>query len=160
MGEENAPNWFMGTFEENYLKIVSPLNPGPEHTYQSILTSTVHLFTMWLISDINPLAPKWVSQGIGGYESKGMSEEFIKSSTLDTIHNLVIPSFQELNNDTWDFETMKGFQFSYLIVEFIVDKYGLDALNKVIRNPNGFNEIFHCSESELHKQWVEYVRNK
>ncbi|MDQ8738019.1 sigma-70 family RNA polymerase sigma factor [Paenibacillus sp. LHD-38] len=160
VGEENAPNWFMGTFEENYLKIVSPLNPGPEHTYQSILKSTVHLFTMWLITDINPRAPKWARQGIGGYESKGMSEEFIKNSTLDTIHNIVIPSFQELNNDTWDFETMKGFQFSYLIVEFIVDKYGLDALNKVIRNPNGFNEIFQCSESELHEQWVEYVRNK
>lgn len=55
---------------------------------------------------------------------------------------------------------MKGFQFSYLIVEFIVDKYGLDALNKVIRNPTGFNEIFQCSELELHEQWVEYVRNK
>ncbi|WP_169089104.1 RNA polymerase sigma factor [Paenibacillus sp. PL91] len=160
VGEENAPNWFMGTFEENYLKIVSPLNPGPEHTYQSILKSTLHLFTMWLITDINPLAPKWARQGIGGFESKGMSEEFIKNSTLDTIHNHVIPSFQELNNDTWDFETMKGFQFSYLIVEFIVDKYGLDALNNVIRNPNGFNEIFQCSESELHEQWVEYVRNK
>jgi RNA polymerase sigma-70 factor (ECF subfamily) len=160
VGEENAPNWFMGTFEENYLKIVSPLNPGPEHTYHSILKSTVHLFTMWLITDINPLAPKWVRQGIGGYESKGMSEEFIKSSTLDTIHTLDIPSFQELNNDTWAFETMKGFQFSYLIVEFIIDKYGLDALNKVIRNPNDFNGIFQRSESELYEQWVEHVRNK
>lgn len=160
VGEENAPNWFMGTFEDNVLKIVSPLNPGPEHTYQSILTSTVHLFTMWLISDINPLAPKWQRQGIGGYESKGMSEEFIKSSTLDHIHSLVIPSFQELNNDTWDFETMKGFQFSYLIVEFIIVKYGLDALNKAIRNPDDFNGIFHNSELELHEQWVAYMKGK
>ncbi|OBZ17617.1 RNA polymerase sigma factor [Bacillus sp. FJAT-26390] len=160
VGEENAPNWFMGTFEENDLKIVSPLNPGPEHTYQSILKSTVHLFTMWLITDINPLAPKWIRQGIGGYESKGMSEEFIRSSTLDIIDTLVIPSFQELNNDTWDFETMKGFQFSYLIVEFVIDKYGLDALNKVIRNPNDFNGIFQRSEPELYDQWVEYVKNK
>ena len=160
VGEENAPNWFMGTFEDNYLKIVSPLNPGPEHTYQSILTSTIHLFTMWLITDINPLAPKWARQGIGGYESKGMSEEFIKNSTLKNLHNLVIPSFQELDNDTWDFETMKGFQFSYLIVEFIVNKFGLDALNKVIRNPSGYNDIFNCSESELHEQWVDYMWNK
>lgn len=160
VGEANAPNWFMGTFEENYLKIVSPLNPGPEHTYQSILNSTVHLFAMWLIRDINPLAPKWLSQGIGGYESKGMSEEFIKNSTLDPIHNLVIPTFQELNNDTWDFEKMKGFQFSYLIVEFINNKYGLDALNKVIRTPDEFYSIFECSELELHEQWVAYVKNK
>lgn len=160
VGEKDAPNWFMGTFEDNILKIVSPLNPGPEHTYQSILTSTVHLFTMWLITDINPLAPKWARQGVGGYESKGMSEQFIRSSTLDVINDLVIPSFQELNNDTWDFETMKGFQFSRLIVEFIIEKYGIDTLNKAIRNPNGYNEIFGCSESELHEQWVEYMKNK
>ncbi|NOU76668.1 sigma-70 family RNA polymerase sigma factor [Paenibacillus sp. LMG 31458] len=160
VGEANAPNWFMGTFEENKLKIVSPLNPGPEHTYQSILKSTVHLFTMWLVSDINPLAPKWLRQGIGGYESKQMTQEFIKKTTSDAIQKLVIPSFQELNNDTWDFETMKGFQFSYLIVEFIVDEYGLDSLNKLIRNPSDFNGIFQRSELELHEQWVEYVRNK
>ncbi|MGM0882983.1 MAG: RNA polymerase sigma factor [Bacillota bacterium] len=160
VGEENAPNWFMGTFEENKLKIVSPLNPGPEHTYQSILKSTVHLFTMWLISDINPLSPKWLRQGIGGYEAKQMTQEYIKSTTSDAIDNLEIPTFQELNNDTWDFGTMKGFQFSYLIVEFIVDKYGLDALNKVIRNPNDFNGIFQRSELELYEQWVEHIRNK
>ncbi|RCW50294.1 RNA polymerase sigma factor [Paenibacillus prosopidis] len=160
VGEANAPNWFMGTFEENKLKIVSPLNPGPEHTYQSILKSTVHLFTMWLISDINPLSPKWLRQGIGGYEAKLMSKEYIKSTTSDAIENLDIPTFQELNNDTWDFETMNGFQFSYLIVEFIADKYGLDALNKVIRNPNDFNGIFQRSELDLYEQWVEHIRNK
>nr|WP_260986834.1 RNA polymerase sigma factor [Paenibacillus terrae] len=67
VGEADAPNWFMGTYEGHILKIVSPLNPGPEHTYQSILKSTVHLFTMWLINEINPTAPKWIRQGIGGY---------------------------------------------------------------------------------------------
>ncbi|WP_028611306.1 RNA polymerase sigma factor [Paenibacillus harenae] len=160
VGEANAPNWFMGTYEGRILKIVSPLNPGPEHTYPSILKSTVHLFTMWLISDINPLSPKWLRQGIGGYEAKQMTPEFIKNTTADAIQNLDIPSFQQLNNDTWDFETMKGFQFSYLIVEFIVEKYGLDALNKVIRNPHDFNGIFKRSELELHEQWIGHLKNK
>lgn len=160
VGETNAPNWFMGTYEDNIIKIVSPLNPGPEHTYQTILKSTVHLFTMWLISDINPLSPKWLRQGIGGYEAKQMTDEYIKSTTTDAINNLVIPSFQELNNDTWDFETMKGFQFSYLIVEFMIDAYGLETLNQLIRNPTDFNRIFQRSELELHEQWVNYIRNK
>ena len=158
VGEEDAPPWFMGTFEGNVLKIVSPLDPGPEHTYQSILNGTIHLFTMWLVSDINPLAPKYLRQGIGGYEAKGMSEAFIKSSTLDVLQDLTIPTFQELDNDTWDFETMKGFQFSYLIVAFILDKYSLDALNRLIRNPAGFQEIFDCTEAELHDQWVSYLK--
>ncbi|MFZ4192738.1 hypothetical protein ACOZB4_01805 [Paenibacillus sp. NPDC058898] len=127
VGEADAPNWFMGTYEGHILNIVSPLNPGPEHTYQSILKSTVHLFTMWLINEINPTAPKWIRQGIGGYEAKQMSQDFINDSTEETIRNLAIPSFDELNNDTWDFETMKGFQFSYMFVEFVFEQYGIDA---------------------------------
>ncbi|MDR9855547.1 RNA polymerase sigma factor [Paenibacillus sp. VCA1] len=159
VGEADAPNWFMGTYDGHILKIVSPLNPGPEHTYQSILKSTVHLFTMWLISDMNPNVPKWIRQGIGGYEAKQMTEDFIKGSTEEAIRNLEIPSFEELNNDTWDFETMKGFQFSYMFVEFVVEKYGINALNKLIRAPHAFNEIFQCSESELHMKMVEYIRS-
>lgn len=159
-GEVDAPNWFMGTFEGNKLKIVSPLNPGPEHTYESILKSTLHLFTMWLMSDINPLAPKWLCQGIAGYEVKQMTDEFIKQSTSDQIYNLTIPTFKELNSEGWDFETMNGFQFSYLIVEFIVGQYGFDTLNKVIRNPDDFNGIFKRSELELHEQFIEYVAKR
>ncbi|KGP80644.1 MULTISPECIES: RNA polymerase sigma factor [unclassified Paenibacillus] len=158
VGETDAPNWFMGTYEGRILKIVSPLNPGPEHTYQSILKGTVHLFAMWLISDINPAAPKWIRQGIGGYEAKQMSQDFIKGSTEDSIRNQTIPSFDELNNDTWDFETMKGFQFSYMMVEFVVERYGIEALNKLIRNPQDFEGIFQCTKSELYKLWVEYIK--
>ncbi|MCM3496541.1 MULTISPECIES: RNA polymerase sigma factor [Paenibacillus] len=158
VGEADAPNWFMGTYEGNILKIVSPLNPGPKHTYQSILKSTVHLFTMWLISEINPSVPKWIRQGIGGYEAKQMTEDFIKGSTEDAIRNLEIPSFDELNNDTWDFETMKGFQFSYRFVEFVIEQYGIDTLNEVIRNPHDFNRIFQCSELELHQRMVDYLK--
>ncbi|OMD84860.1 hypothetical protein [Paenibacillus odorifer] len=89
------------------MKIVSPLDPGPKHTYETILKSTLHLFTMWLIGDINPLAPKWLCQGIAGYEVKQMPDEFIKNSTSEQIHNLVIPTFQELNSEGWDFETIR-----------------------------------------------------
>lgn len=112
VGEADAPNWFMGTYEGNIFKIVSPLNPGPEHTYESILKGTLHLFTMWLISEINPKAPKWIRQGIGGYEAKQMTQDYIKESTEEAIRNKAIPTFEQLDNDTWDFDTMKGFQFS------------------------------------------------
>jgi len=159
VGEADAPNWFMGTYENNILKIVSPLNPGPEHTYQSILKSTVHLFTMWLISDINPTAPKWLRQGIGGYEAKQMATEYIKSTTADAINNDAVPSLQSLNDDSWDFATTGGFQFSYLLVEYILQTYGMDDLNKLIRNPVDFPGILQLTESEFHQQWVEDLKH-
>ncbi|MGM1048998.1 MAG: RNA polymerase sigma factor [Bacillota bacterium] len=158
VGEQDAPNWFMGTMENNILKIVSPLNPGPEHTYESIIKSTVHLYAMWLISDINPAAPKWIRQGIGGFEAKQMTTSFIKGTIADLVHRGEVPQFHEFNNDSWDFGTMKGFQLSYTIVEFIISEYGIEELNQLIRNPAGFQEIVHCSESKLHEEWVHYLK--
>jgi RNA polymerase sigma-70 factor (ECF subfamily) len=160
VGEPDAPNWFMGTFAGNTLKIVSPLDPGPNHTYQSILRSTTHLFAMWLVRDINPTAPKWLCQGIGGYEAKQMSEQFLKDTTADAIRSGTIPTLDQLENDTWDFETMGGFQFSYLMVEFLERTYGLDALNQLIRSPGNCSGILGRTESELREQWIQYLSNR
>lgn len=124
VGEADAPNWFMGTYEGNIFKIVSPLNPGPEHTY----------------------------------EAKQMTQDYIKESTEEAIRNKAIPTFEQLDNDTWDFDKMKGFQFSYMFVEFVIEQYGIETLNKVIRNSQDFNRIFHCSEMDLHQKMVEHIQ--
>ncbi|MGG3281539.1 RNA polymerase sigma factor [Paenibacillus solani] len=159
VGESDAPDWFMGTFDNNILKIVSPLNPGPEHTYQSILRSTLHLYTMWLVSDINPLTPKWIRQGIGGYEVQQMSKDVIRNTTFEAIRKGDIPSFEKLNDDSWD-SSKTVFHFSYQFVEFITKEYGLDLLNQFIRNLDDYHGIFHLTKEELHKQWAEALQNQ
>ncbi|WP_274366235.1 RNA polymerase sigma factor [Paenibacillus thermotolerans] len=160
IGEPDAPNWFMGTYERNKIKIVSPLNPGPEHTYQSVLRHTISLFTMWLVKDINPLAPKWLTHGLGGHEAKQMSQEYIQYSTSEAIRNDAVPSFQALTNDTWDFEKMGGYGFSYLIVEYLLHSYSSDELNKFIRDTTDFQSAFQVSEAELHAMWVQYLKSR
>lgn len=157
-GKENAPDWFMGTFEGRYLKIVSPLNPGPQHTYQSILNATLHLYTMWLVRDINSEAPGWLIQGIGGIEAKTMSKEETLNSVNHYIQNVGVPTLGELNNESWEFGTMGGFQFTYLIVDFIIAQYGLKALNQLIRNPDDFQGIFQQSEQDLYHEWVRMLK--
>ncbi|MBP1994348.1 RNA polymerase sigma factor [Paenibacillus eucommiae] len=160
INEPDAPNWFMGTYEDNKIKIVSPLNPGPEHTYQSVLRHTISLFTMWLVKDINPLAPKWLTHGLGGHEAKQMSQEYIQYSTSEAIQNNAVPSFQALTDDTWDFEKIGGYGFSHLIVEYLIHSYSLDALNKFIRDATDFQGAFQVSEAELHGMWVQYLKSR
>jgi len=155
VGEPDAPNWFMGMIEGDKIKIASPLNPGPDHTYQSILKSTVHLFTMWMVKDINPAALKWIYQGLGGYEAGLMTKDYINDSISELVKQGCVPSFEDLENNTWDFEKMKGFQFSYTLSEFVLQRYGPDVLNKIIRNPVDFEGAFNCSSSEVHKQWTQ-----
>ncbi|GLX67537.1 RNA polymerase sigma factor [Paenibacillus glycanilyticus] len=158
--EPDAPDWFMGMIEADTIKITSPLNPGPEHTYQSILKSTVHLFTMWLIKDINPAAPKWLYQGIGGYEAGLMTRDYINESITELVKRGDIPTFSELQNDTWDFEKMKGFQFSFLLCDFILQKYGSEGLNKIIRTPNDFEVVFSCPPLEFHEEWATSLKKQ
>ncbi|WP_293017175.1 sigma-70 family RNA polymerase sigma factor [Paenibacillus sp.] len=145
----DAPNWFMGTYKDNKIKIVSPLNPGPEHTYQSVLRHTISLFTMSLVKDINPLAPKWLTHGLGGHEAKQMSQEYIQYSTSESIQNNAVPSFQALTNDTWDFEEIGRYGFSHLIVEYLIHSYSLDALNKFIRDATDFQGGVQYLKSRL-----------
>jgi RNA polymerase sigma-70 factor (ECF subfamily) len=160
VNEPDAPNWFMGMIENDTIKIASPLKSGPDHTYQSILKSTVHLFTMWLVKDINPSVPKWLYQGLGGYEAGLMTKDYIKESILELVKQGQIPTFLELENNTWDFEKMKGFQFSYLLCEFILQKYGPDVLNKIISNPNEFESAFLCTSLEVHDKWIKDLRSQ
>ncbi|MCM3628379.1 RNA polymerase sigma factor [Paenibacillus glycanilyticus] len=156
--EPDAPDWFMGMIEGNTIRITSPLNPGPEHTYESILKSTVHLFTMWLVKDINPYAPKWLYQGLGGYEAGLMTEAYINDSVRELVEQGELPALTELEDNSWDFETRKGFQFSYLLCEFVLNKYGIETLNKIIRKPNDFEDAFACSSHEFHNSWKEQLR--
>ncbi|GAB6930288.1 hypothetical protein JCM10914A_42710 [Paenibacillus sp. JCM 10914] len=159
VGEDDAPSWFMGTYSNNTLQIVSPLSPGPEHTYHSILRSTLHLYAMWLVNDINPNAPKWLCQGIGGYEAQQMTPDFIRNTTADAIKSGSVPTLQELNDDSWQFGE-QGFQFAYLLTAYILEQYGLESLNKLIRRPDDFTGIFQCTETEFHARWVKALSNK
>jgi RNA polymerase sigma-70 factor (ECF subfamily) len=53
---------------------------------------------------------------------------------------------------------MGGFQFTFLIADFIITQYGLKALNQLIREPDDFHGIFKKSEQELHQEWAQYVK--
>lgn len=97
--------------------------------------------------------------GVGGYEAKLMTPEYIQSSIKETVRNHAIPTFAQLQDDTWDFETRKGFQFSYLFVEFVLETYGIEAMNQLIRDPQHVERILNCSEAALHQQIVDSLQN-
>ncbi len=55
----------------------------------------------------------------------------------------------------WQHELCCKTTRTYMLIS---KQYGIDALNKVIRNPHNINGIFQCSELELHKKMVEYIK--
>lgn len=160
VNETDAPDWFMGTYRGNTLKIVSPLNPGPSHTYQSILKSTIHLFAMWMVTDMNNQAPRWILQGIGGYTSKQMGDANVINSIRESVLQGNVPEWEALNDDSWAFGTRMGFQYSYKAVEFLVQRNGWERLRELIRHPDGLENIYNCTRAQLHDEWKQFLRGQ
>lgn len=158
VGEPDAPDWFMGVIDGMTIKIVSPLNPGPAHTYKSVLQSTVHLFTILMVKEMNPTAPKWLYQGLGGYEAGLMTKEHIRGSIRKTVESDDVPTFEDLEDNSWDFERKKGFQYAYTLAEFILREYGEEGLNRLIRKPADFQDVLRCSEPEFRSRWIAFLK--
>ncbi|RED75185.1 RNA polymerase sigma factor [Cohnella phaseoli] len=160
VGEPGAPDWFMGVIDDRTIKIVSPLSPGPAHTYKSVLQSTVHLFTILMVKEVNPTAPKWLYQGLGGYEAGLMTKDYVRDSIHEAVGRDDVPTFEDFEDNSWKFERKKGFQFAYTLAEFVLRTYGEEGLNRLLRQPADFKEALRCSVPELRGRWIEFLKEQ
>ena len=154
---EDAPDWVVGAAGRNQLKMVSPLNPGRVHDYESLIKSIVHELCHSVVINMREQGqvglPKWLDEGFAFYYAKQLTEEN-KSDILKSTKQSDIPSWESLNNaGTAEFGDKNGYVFSALIVEFLIDNYGYDTIRKLILQPNDFQTIFGLSELELERKW-------
>lgn len=53
-----GPKWYIGDNVKDKVTIVSPLNPGPAHDYDSIVQAVVHEYVHTVVYHINKKTPK------------------------------------------------------------------------------------------------------
>lgn len=73
----------------------------------------------------------------------------------------MLPTFKDLDTGE-DFETffkLNGYQYSYTIVESIIEYFGYDKLYNLIKSPDNFEDIFGMTENQLQNKWIDYIRN-
>jgi hypothetical protein len=158
---ENAPDWVVGAAGKNELKMVSPLNPGNVHSYESLIKSIVHELCHSVVINMREQGqvglPKWLDEGFAFYYAKQLTEE-IKKDILSGAKQSEIPSWEFLNNaGTVEFGDNSGYVFSASIVEFLINNYGYENIRKLILQPNGFQNIFGLSEVDLENNWRNYL---
>lgn len=154
----NAPNWIVGTGWENKIKMVSPLNPGGQHTYDTLMQVVVHEFTHVLISNINSdLAsiPIWLNEGIAAYEANQMSSNS-RSAIKEKLDSNDVPSLWELNSS--NFSEVGGYVFSYTAIEYLIENYGYDTIILLIKTPNDLEEILGNSMIEFENNWRSWLK--
>jgi hypothetical protein len=165
INQPDAPDWVVGTCYGDNLMMVSPLNPGTVHTYESLMQVVVHEFVHMAVyyavgeKGIASI-PKWLSEGYAQYESGQINDrvrKYVKSKFMEKTP----PTWTELDKASdLEFGNMNGYGFSATIVEFLIVTYGMDKLVLLIKEPENIEIIYGLSENALEKQWIEYLEHE
>jgi hypothetical protein len=152
-----APGWMVGIGKKGKIKILSPLNPDKGHDYDGMLKVAVHEMTHIIIQTIRyKKIPTWLNEGVALYEAGQMDETRTKKLRQKVMLGM-IPSFENLENS---FSKADGYTFSASIIEMIIQEYGIEKLNRLIRDYPRFNEILGVTKDELWKQWNTFLHSK
>lgn len=156
INQPDAPDWVVGTAVPGTttIKMVNPAKAG-NRPYSDMLKVVVHEFTHIVTMSINPDVnniPLWLSEGIAVFEadqSQGTDETLSQAKSSGKY-----PDLKSLERDPYNFGTQGGYQFSYSIIEYMVDTYGYDKVMALIKSPSEFEKILGLSEEAFQKQWV------
>lgn len=160
LGLINAPNWIRGGIGLGKIVIASPLNPPPGSEFNNVVNTAGHEFVHIIVNKINEDTPRWLNEGIACYEAKDNNEEWIRETVKDGLVNNIIPTLRELDTGE-DFELFfkrDGYQYSYTIVESIIEEFGYSKLYDLIKSPKNFMDIFGKTELQFQNTWIEHIK--
>lgn len=160
LGLSDSPNWIRGGLCEGKIIIASPLNPPPGSDFDNVLKTAVHEFVHIIVNKINKDIPRWLNEGIACFEAKDNNDDWIKETVKNGLINNKAPTFKDLDtgNDFSMFFDRDGYQYSYTIIESIIEEYGYDKLRSLIKYPNEINSIFMINEKQLQIKWMDYIK--
>lgn len=160
LGLTNAPDWIRGGVQGDKIIIASPLNPPPGSDFYNVINTGVHEFVHIIVNIINKNIPRWLSEGIAGYEAKDNNQQWIIETVRCGLTSNHVPTFKDLDtrDDFESFFKLNGYQYSYTIVESIVEIFGYDKLLRLIKAPNDFMDIFEMTEEEIQDKWKKYIK--
>lgn len=157
----DAPDWVVGAASKNELKLVSPLNSGSSHSYESLMQAIVHEFAHAVVLNIREHGlvgiPNWLNEGFAYYEAGQLTDTQRKSIHSKLLKNK-IPTWHEMKQaNAFQFGDMEGYGLSATIIEFLVETYGFDKLRQFIIEPDSVEMIYKVSEKELEIMWLKYL---
>lgn len=138
------------------ISLVSPRSPirvsGISNDQR--LKMAVHEYAHLLVNEISPDAPIWLAEGIACYE--GSEGAYIEKGGAVS-KALPVISFLAIRDNYYD--TPAADVYSFLAVRYIIDTYGLDELNRLLRSPGELEGILDVSIPEFEEQWKGYLQD-
>jgi tetratricopeptide (TPR) repeat protein len=144
--------------------------PNPANWEDVLWHEFCHVVTL---NETKNRMPRWLSEGISVYEERQANPSWGERMDLDyrqTILDRKLTPLGELSGAFLTPKNSKDLQFAYfessLVVEFLVQRYGLDTLKTILRDLGTGVEINQAITShtaplaELERQFDEFAREK
>lgn len=154
IGMMAAEDWIVGAAINNQILMVSPLNPGSVHTYDTLMKTIVHEYTHVLVSKIKYRTDVYLDEGIAEVESNRVDNN-AKYYLKEVAKADKLPSIDEMKNNYGKLEQPYGLSGGF--VEFIVNKYGYDKIIDLIKEPDDIENIIGSTKEEIIAKWSEYI---
>jgi len=150
-----VPSWASGLATAvDQIHLMSPNHPAYA-PLDRMLSNLVHEFAHCASIRVNariPNNPRWLWESVAIYES-GQTADL---RTLGYMRDGQVPSFASLNS----FDNRQVYELGYSIAEFIVTRWGRDALNKLVLNNANVSATLGVSQTEFEAQWLAFVRQR
>ncbi len=150
-----VPSWAAGlAIAQDQIHLMSPNAPGwatSDPSMSNIVHEFAHCVSMHLNARI-PNNPRWFWESVAIYES-GQTADL---RTLGYMRGGQVPSFASLNS----FDNRQVYELGYSIAEFIVARWGRDALNKLVLNNANVSATLGVSQTDFEAQWLAFVRQR
>jgi len=146
-------DWYVGDNVKDNITLVSPLNPGPDHSKESIIGVIPHEYVHTIIYQLNPKTPLWMNEGIALYLTNGKDMASYESDYA--------PSFEDIQtSNPIKFARVDGYAYAQTYIEYLDITYGFDAILEFINGDLSYEDAFDQSEKKLYDGWIEYLRSK
>ena len=153
IGMTSAEDWLVGVARDNEILMVSPLNAGEVHTYESLMKVIVHEYTHILVGEINSNTDIYLNEGIAVVEGNQVDDGKYYLKEAAKLNKL--PTIDEMKNNFSRLE--QPYAIAGGFVDFIINDYGYDIIIKLIEKPNEIEEILGLRKEDIITKWSKYI---
>lgn len=159
----SAPAWIVANsgdgLEPHTFFIVSPVNPGTYHSFESILKiSVVNLTKLFIADKYKKHSPYWLRIGIAFHEA-GMVQKNLTKRLIEVKNSKgLIPTLHQLETvPLEEFNQIGGYSYAYALAEFIIQTWGWEKVLALLDDYSSFESVLEVSKQDFRELWINFL---
>lgn len=137
------------------IQMVSPRNPLPQNDpgYSQRVLIAVHEFVHLVNNGINPEMPTWLNEGTAIYVGPHDLYDFVCQNGFP------FDRIPDLGKMEQAYESVPAADlFAYSMVDYIATEFGQEILNRLLVNPESFEELLGMKRSVFQQGWLDFIQ--